>query len=78
MPVGIVNTIWESVAVTILLNTDQAAVELGLSKTTLEHWRMVRKGPRFAKIGPRCIRYRRTDLDEWIESCVDANEKPRG
>jgi len=61
-----------------LLTTEQAAVELGLSKATLEHWRMVRKGPRFAKIGPRCIRYRRTDLDEWIESCVNANEKPRG
>ena len=61
-----------------LLTTEQAAVELGLSKTTLEHWRTVRKGPPFARVGPRCIRYRRADLDQWIETCVDANERPRG
>jgi excisionase family DNA binding protein len=60
--------------VTNLLNTVQAAVELGLSKSTLEHWRTVRKGPPFFRVGPRCIRYRRADLDAWLsEQLIEAN-----
>jgi excisionase family DNA binding protein len=60
--------------VTNLLNTGQAAVELGLSKSTLEHWRTVRKGPPFVRVGPRCIRYRRADLDAWLsEQLIEVN-----
>ena len=59
---------------TDLLNTVQAAVEFGLSKSTLEHWRTVRKGPPFVRVGPRCIRYRRADLDAWLsEQLIEAN-----
>ena len=57
-----------------LLNTDSAADLLGLSKSTLEHWRMVRKGPPFVRVGPRCIRYRRADLDAWLsQQLIEAN-----
>lgn len=49
-----------------LLTSNQAARLLGLSKSTLEHWRTVRKGPPFVRVGPRCIRYRRADLDAWL------------
>ena len=49
-----------------LITTDRAADFLSLSKSTLEHWRTVRKGPPFVRVGPRCIRYRRADLDAWL------------
>lgn len=61
-----------------LLNTSQAAHYLGISPSTLEHWRMLGKGPNVLAIGPRMKRYRKIDLDQWVESCVNANERPRG
>lgn len=61
-----------------LLNTKQTADLLGMSMSCLEHWRTVQKGPPFVRVGPKIVRYRRTDLDLWIESCVNANERPRG
>jgi predicted DNA-binding transcriptional regulator AlpA len=58
-----------------LLHTRDAADYLGLTPTTLEHWRCLRKGPPFVKIGPRAIRYRLSDLLGWIEGRVDAPQE---
>ena len=49
-----------------LLNVRQAAVRLGLSKSTLDKMRAAGKGPRFVKTTERAIRYDPTDLDHWI------------
>lgn len=51
------------------LNTKQAAEYLGLKPNTLDIWRQVGKGPAFVKVG-RYVRYRRRDIDTWIESRV--------
>lgn len=40
---------------------------LGLSVQTLRTWRKQRRGPRYHKLG-RCVRYRLSDLFEFIES----------
>ena len=61
-----------------LLKSQEAADYLGVSASCLAQWRMLRKGPPVARISRRTIRYRKHDLDQWIESCVDANERPRG
>lgn len=45
-----------------LLTEDQAARLLGLSIRTLQGWRWREEGPPFVRIGPRCVRYRRSDL----------------
>ena len=50
-----------------LLNQKQAANLLGASEKTLEGWRVKGGGPRFLKQGSRFIRYRMSDLSEWIE-----------
>ncbi len=58
-----------------LLSTDDAAQLLGLSPATLNTWRSKRgrisrdgmNGPQFMRMG-RTIRYRRSDLNVWIES----------
>ena len=53
-----------------LLTSRQAAEYLGLTKRFLERRRLVRQGPPFVRISKRCVRYRRSDLDEWIQKHV--------
>ncbi len=60
-----------------LLKAQEAADYLGVSASCLAQWRMLRRGPPVARISGRTIRYRKHDLDQWIESRVDANEGPR-
>jgi predicted DNA-binding transcriptional regulator AlpA len=45
----------------------QAAKYLGISEAVLRLWRSTGKGPRFYRAGEKLIRYRRGDLDLWIE-----------
>jgi excisionase family DNA binding protein len=51
-----------------ILTIDQAAAYLGIPKATLYTWRTRRVGfgPRAIKIGG-CLRYRRSELDNWID-----------
>jgi len=52
-----------------LLTTQAAAAYLGLSKPTLERFRLSGDGPIYAKLtpGPKgSIRYRTDDLDRWV------------
>lgn len=50
------------------LTPQQAARYLGVSDATLRLWRAQSRGPRYFKAGEKLIRYRRTDLDMWIEA----------
>ncbi len=49
------------------LNERQAARYLGVSPGTLRLWRSEGRAPRFFRAG-KLVRYRRADLDSWIES----------
>lgn len=55
------------------MNIAQAAAYIGLAKSTLYTWRTRRPGfgPRAVKAGG-ALRYRRSDLDAWIESHAEA------
>lgn len=48
------------------LDTRQAAEITGISTVTLECWRRDGAGPPYVKLG-RLVKYRRTDLDEFME-----------
>ena len=48
-----------------LLTEEQTAQLLSLSIRTLQAWRLREAGPRFVRAG-RAIRYRRSDVDQWI------------
>jgi excisionase family DNA binding protein len=48
------------------LDTKQAAQYLNLKKNTLEIWRLRGGGPAFVKFG-RAVRYRKQDLDAYVE-----------
>jgi excisionase family DNA binding protein len=50
------------------LTPRQAANYLGVSDAALRLWRSEGKGPRFFRAGEKLIRYRRADLDFWIEA----------
>jgi predicted DNA-binding transcriptional regulator AlpA len=53
-----------------LLNTQQLAAWLGVSVLWLEIGRNKNYGPRFMKLGPRMVRYRRDDVLCWLKSRV--------
>ena len=59
------------------LTTPQAAEYLSLSPNTLNRWRWSGDGPRFIKMG-RAVRYRVTDLDEWIAERSRASTSDQG
>lgn len=51
-----------------LLTPDQVAAALGLSHRTLAAWRSTRRNPLpWVKVGSR-VRYRKADVDAWLES----------
>jgi len=49
------------------LDTRQTSRYLGVTEAALRLWREKGGGPPWFKAGPRLVRYRRTDLDEWID-----------
>ncbi len=51
---------------TRLLNTAEAAQLLGVSKAFLERDRWAGARIPFVRVGTRAVRYRRTDLDDYI------------
>ena len=54
------------------LDSSQAADYLGVKRTTLEAWRCRGGGPKFVKLG-RLVKYRQSDLDNFIEARVRSN-----
>lgn len=59
------------------LSAEEAADYIGLSASYLAKLRMgtgQQIGPKFLRIGQRAIRYRRTDLDDWMKSKLCGEE----
>lgn len=54
------------------LDSSQAADYLGVKRTTMEAWRCRGGGPKFVKLG-RLVKYRQSDLDDFIEARVRSN-----
>ena len=49
-------------------NTPQAAQYIGIKPGTLAKWRRHGHGPRFLRIGHNTVRYRKADVDAFLES----------
>jgi len=59
-----------------LLTEYEAAQILDLKPGTLQVWRSTKRYPLpYVKLG-RLIRYRRSDLDDFLRGCVNLNEAP--
>jgi excisionase family DNA binding protein len=60
-----------------ILKTEQAAEYLQLSEASLNRWRCYGGGPEYVMLG-RAIRYRRSDLEAWLQSRVRSNTSQGG
>ena len=61
-----------------LLTETQAAQVLSLSVRTLQSWRLRGGGPRFVRVSSRCVRYRNSDLAEFIDARTVASTSDPG
>ena len=52
-----------------IMTVIEAAGYIRLAKTTLNKMRVAGTGPRYLKMG-KAVRYRRSDLDDWIGAKV--------
>lgn len=57
------------------LTPKQAARYVGISEATLRLWRAEGRGPRYFRAGQKLVRYRRIDLDQWIQSRLVTSEQ---
>ena len=60
-----------------VLTTVEAARYVRLGKPTLERFRLTGEGPLYAKLGG-AVRYRRADLEKWLESRLVASTSAVG
>lgn len=56
-----------------LLTVQELAEYLAVPTSTIYQWRYRRKGPPGFRIG-RHVRYRHSDVDEWIQRHVEASK----
>lgn len=52
---------------TRLLTTEDVAEITGLSPETLAQWRWLKKEIPYVRLGTKCVRYRQSDIDAWLE-----------
>ena len=50
-----------------LLDEKEVAEYLGVSFKTLRRWRFDRRGPSYAKVGGKLIRYPYRELKAWVD-----------
>jgi predicted DNA-binding transcriptional regulator AlpA len=58
-----------------LLTTAETAEYLRIETNSLEQMRCKLKGPPFVRLGRKILRYRRSDLENWVNSRVVMTEK---
>ena len=51
-----------------LLDQHEVAAILRVAIPTLQDWRWKGEGPRFVKLGKRVVRYRRADIEAFVEA----------
>lgn len=51
-----------------LLNEEQTAAFIGVTRRAMQAWRLSGQGPQYIKISSRCIRYRKRELVTWSEN----------
>ena len=54
-----------------LLTTEEVAQYLSVPLSTLYQWRLKKVGPRGIKVG-KYIRYRRADIEAWLDTKASA------
>lgn len=60
-----------------IMDTREAAAYVRLGKPTLERFRISGNGPPYCKLGG-AVRYRKVDLDAWLESRLTTSTSSGG
>jgi predicted DNA-binding transcriptional regulator AlpA len=60
-----------------LLSAKDVAEITGLSVETLAQWRSQMRGPLFVKMSRNFVRYRQSDLDDWISERIVRTDQDR-
>jgi predicted DNA-binding transcriptional regulator AlpA len=50
-----------------LIDQAAAAEYLGVAPKTMAQWRFRGDGPKYVKLSPKCVRYRKSDLEDYTE-----------
>jgi len=50
------------------LSSYELADELGIHPVTPSQWRQAGEGPPYVIVGSRSVRYRRADVEAWLEA----------
>ena len=58
----------------VFLTEQEAADYISMSVKTLRRWRFDRRGPNYAKIAGKSIRYPLLELQEWIKQQMVAHD----
>lgn len=53
------------------IGIEELAAELGISVRTIYNWRSLGRGPRGYRIANGHVRFRRADVDTWLETFAD-------
>ena len=61
-----------------LITEAEAAQFLGLSPRTLQNWRNRDGSLKYIRVSSRCVRYRRRDLIDWMQSRTHKNTWQEG
>ena len=61
-----------------LIRQEEVAIVLGVTPRCLENWRHRGGGPSWIRISVRCVRYRRSDLIQFVEERVQTNTSDVG
>ncbi len=61
-----------------LLSEKELSQATGFSVRTLQSWRGRGGGPPFIRVSPRCIRYRRSEVEAWLEERARRSTSDRG
>lgn len=62
----------------LLLTETEASKLIEFSTRTLQKWRVLGRGPKFVRVSARAIRYRREDIDAWIEASLRSSTSDPG
>jgi len=57
-----------------LITPEDLATELGVPRATISQWRWKGGGPRGVRVGKH-LRFRREDVDAWIEQQADPEDR---
>ena len=58
------------------LTEREVAKQIRVSLASLRRWRLLKRGPRFVKVGA-LVRYRVEDLEQWMEALPTGGTAPQ-